>query len=603
MNPILLRQAPRWGAWLLVLMALFVSAWSVTLQAAPSSAAPPSADTLLGDLGLTPAKPRYLPAEQAFVLQTRQEGHNLRVQLTLADGYYLYRDKLSWRLSAGQLGQVKLPPGEAHEDEFFGSTQVFYHELAFTIPLLTVPDGAHLTLSYQGCTEGLCYPPVSKTLALDPLASQPEARVAGEKHEAAKQEIRTDSTSQTASNRVEQALNSGIWAAAGLFLLFGLGLAFTPCVLPMYPILSAIILGRGKLGLGRSLALSLAYIQGMALTYTLVGLAVASLGASLQAWLQHPLILGLFSLLFVVLAAAMFGLFELQLPSNLQLRLHQLAGRSGSGSLPGVFTMGAISALVCSPCTTAPLSGALLYVAQSGDQLLGAAVLYALATGMGIPLLLLGTLGPRWLPRHGLWMQRVKVLFGFVLLSVPIVLLARLLPEPLIRATWLLLLLCALGYLLLTLLPHSRLRLASLLLLPLLAGFGWQQLAPPPPALDFRAVSTLDELQQELAAARARNQPVMVDFYADWCVACKQIDAETLSDKKVQASLAPYLLLRADVTSPGKAQQELLQAMSVPGLPAILFFGQQEAPLGRIDGFQPPEQFLDSLPHCQPNHC
>ena len=590
-------QVTRWGAWILVLIALLTSGWSPMPQAAQTSA-----DALLGDLGLAPLKPRYLPAEQAFILQTRQEGNTLQVQLTLADGYYLYRDKLSWTLSNGQLGQVNLPPGERHEDEFFGSTQVFYRELNFTIPLLFAPAGAQLTLGYQGCTEGLCYPPVRHTLDLQPVDKPGRQDSAGTA-------IPSPSVSSTGistpsdTNAVAQALRSGTWVAAGLFLLFGLGLAFTPCMLPMYPILSAIILGRRSLGMGRAFTLSLAYVQGMALTYTLVGLAVASLGASLQAWLQHPLVLSLFSLLFVLLAAAMFGLFELQLPASLQSRLHQLAGRSGSGSLPGVFTMGAISALVCSPCTTAPLSGALLYVAQSGDRLLGATVLYALAIGMGIPLLLLGTLGPRWLPRHGLWMQRVKVLFGFVLLSVPVALLARLLPEPVIRATWLLLLLCTLGYLLLTLLPHSRLRLASLLLLPLIAWFGWQQLAPQTHSLTFRSVANLSELQQELAAARARNQPVMVDFYADWCVACKQIDAETLSNKRVQASLAPYLLLRADVSAPGQAQQELLQAMSIPGLPAILFFGQQEAPLARIDGFQPPEQFLDTLPSCQQDHC
>ena len=601
MNQLLCRQAPTWRAWLLLLIGLLSSGWTLTLPAAPAAT---SADALLGDLGLAPTKPHFLPAEQAFVLQTRQEGAHLRVQLTLADGYYLYRDKLSWQVSGGQLGEVALPAGERHEDEFFGQTQVFYQAVSFTIPLLAVPTGAQLTLGYQGCTEGLCYPPVSQTIPLQAVAAQsPTAEGTPANQVRANTPEPTRGVTDRLADQVQQALNSGTWAAAGIFLLLGLGLAFTPCMLPMYPILSAIILGRGSLSVGRALALSLAYVQGMALTYTLVGLAVAALGASLQAWLQHPLVLTLFSLLFVLLAAAMFGAFELQLPANLQLRLHRLAGRSSAGSLPGVFTMGAISALICSPCTTAPLSGALLYVAQSGDRLLGATVLYALALGMGIPLLLLGTLGPRWLPRHGLWMQRVKVLFGFLLLSVPIILLARLLPEPLIRAAWLLLLICSLGYLLLALLPRSRLRLASLLLLPLLVWFGWQQLAPTTQALNFRAVASLGELQQELAAARARKQPVMVDFYADWCVACKQIDAETFSNAKVQAGLTPYLLLRADVTAPGKAQQELLQAMSIPGLPAILFFGQPPHPLARIDGFQPPEQFLDTLPNCQPDHC
>jgi thioredoxin:protein disulfide reductase len=589
-------------------VALFPTSQAATSQTvasqtiATSQIDNPSADALLGQLGLAPAKPHFLPVAQAFVFSGHQQGKQLHIALDIADGYYLYRDKLHWQVSEGQLGAVTLPQGESHTDDFFGTTQVFYQTLDFNIPLQQIPAGASVQISYQGCTEGLCYPPVTQTLALQPVTAATTSAAEPLRPPAPQLQDLT----ATRSDRSQTALAQGGWQAIGLFLLLGVGLALTPCMLPMYPILSAIILGRGALTPGRAFALSLSYVQGMALTYTLMGLAVASLGAGLQAWLQHPLVLGGFSLLFVLLAAAMFGAFELQLPANLQHRLHRLAGQQTIGSLPGVFVMGAISALVCSPCTTAPLSGALLYVAQTGDRWLGAQVLYALALGMGWPMLLLGVLGPQWLPRRGIWMQRVKVFFGFVLLAAPLLLLARILPEWLIRSGWTLLISSGCGYLLLTLLPMTRWRSALLLLLPLLAAASWYGLAPTPqPALPFASIRTLDELQQQLQQARAEGQPVMLDLYADWCAACHQLEQETFSDPHVQRQLAHYRLLRADLTQIHPEQQALLDQLQVTGLPAIQFFGQSPAPLGRIDGFLPPEEFLPRLPAgCQPGvHC
>ena len=585
-----------------LLLAVSLLATLLCGLASPMVAAAPaqSADQLLGELGLTPAKPQFLPLDQAFVLTTRQEGNRLLIALDIADGYYLYRDKLSWQVSEGKLGQVQLPSGERHNDAFFGQTEVFYQSVDFAIPLLEIPAKSVLTLRYQGCTEGLCYPPASKQITLQPIttATNQAATPATDLPQRSGEVTPTMNQAPVdASDRLQGALAGSWLTAAGLFLLLGLGLALTPCMLPMYPILSAIILGRGALPLRRAFLLSLAYVQGMALTYTLLGLAVASMGASLQAWLQQPLVLVIFSLLFIALAAAMFGAFSLQLPPRWQHALHQLAGAQSSGSLPGVFVMGAISALVCSPCTTAPLSGALLYVAQSGDRALGAVVLYALALGMGIPLLLLGTLGPRWLPRRGLWMQRVKVLFGFILLAVPVLLLARILPEPLIRAAWSVLIMLTLGYLLLALCPISRLRRLALLLLPLLAIASWFWLAPSAhQTLPFVEVKNLQELEQQLAIAREQGQPVMLDLYADWCVACKQFEEQTFSDPQVQQRLLRYHLLRVDVTDPLPPQRELLETLKVSGLPAILFFGEAEQPLARVDGFLPPEMFLRHFP-------
>ena len=585
-----------------LLLAVSLLATLLCGLASPMVAAAPaqSADQLLGELGLTPAKPHFLPLDQAFVLTTRQEGNRLLIALDIADGYYLYRDKLSWQVSEGKLGQVQLPSGERHNDAFFGQTEVFYQSVDFAIPLLEIPAKSVLTLRYQGCTEGLCYPPASKQITLQPITTATNQAATPATEQPQRSGEVTPAMNQApvdASDRLQGALAGSWLTAAGLFLLLGLGLALTPCMLPMYPILSAIILGRGALPLRRAFLLSLAYVQGMALTYTLLGLAVASMGASLQAWLQQPLVLVIFSLLFIALAAAMFGAFSLQLPPRWQHALHQLAGAQSSGSLPGVFVMGAISALVCSPCTTAPLSGALLYVAQSGDRALGAVVLYALALGMGIPLLLLGTLGPRWLPRRGLWMQRVKVLFGFILLAVPVLLLARILPEPLIHAAWSVLIMLTLGYLLLALCPISRLRRLALLLLPLLAIASWFWLAPSAhQTLPFVEVKNLQELEQQLAMAREQGQPVMLDLYADWCVACKQFEEQTFSDPQVQQRLLRYHLLRVDVTDPLPPQRELLETLQVSGLPAILFFGEAEQPLARVDGFLPPEMFLRHFP-------
>ena len=593
------------------------SSLPATGSTTPGLAPANSADDVLNQLGLAPATPQFLPAERAFILSSQQQGNQLRIALDIAPGYYLYRDKLHWQVSEGQLGAVTLPPGDLHEDEFFGRTQVFHYNLDFAIPLQQIPPAATLDLTYQGCTEGMCYPPVTRTIPLQPVGTTagqqtttqgssglaPVQTSAVESSKSAANSLVTlPSADVTPSDRSQAVLAQGGWQAVGLFLLLGFGLALTPCMLPMYPILSAIILGRGALSPGRAFALSLAYVQGMALTYTLLGLAVASLGAGLQAWLQHPLVLGLFSLLFILLAASMFGAFELQLPGALQQRLQRLAGAQRSGSLPGVLLMGAISALVCSPCTTAPLSGALLYVAQSGDLWLGALVLYALALGMGWPMLLLGTLGPRWLPKRGIWMHRVKVCFGFVLLAAPLLLLGRWLPEWLIRVGWSLLITTAIGYLLLTLLPSPRLRIAALLLLPLLAVGSWLGLAPATYAtLPFTAIQSRSELQQQLQQARAQGQPVMLDLYADWCAACHQLEQETFSHPQVQQQLAHYRLLRVDLSRIDAEQRALLAELQVTGLPAIQFFGQPSHPLARVDGFLGAEEFISRLPQqCQP---
>lgn len=622
-----------WRHWLALVPALLV--WLMitgTAQATPQLAV--SLPGLDQPAARTGALPAFLPAAQAFAPTLTPDKQQIRVSFAIAPGYYLYRHKLQWQLSHGRLGAVELPAGQLHEDEFLGQSEVYADTLQFTLPVQAVSADSVLTLSWQGCTEGMCYPPQQTTLnwpadLLPTTATEVAATATPAESPAPAPDMASASASKpvpaavpvAAADHAGRTTNarpddparlpaSGLlsdsrhlWQTAGLFFLLGIGLSLTPCMLPMYPILSALLLGGGGLPLRRSLLLSLGYVQGMALTFTLFGLAVASAGAGLQAWLQQPLVLGLFSLLFIALALPMFGLFELQLPVALQTRLQQWAGRHRGGSLPGVIAMGAISALVCSPCTTAPLSAALLYVAQGGDRLQGALLLYLLACGMGLPLLLLGTLGPRWLPRRGLWMVRVRQLFGFVLLAAPLALLGRLLPAWGLALAWALWLVAVGGFVALRCLPAGRWRIVGSAIAPLLAILlGWWLWPGSQPALQFETVQDWPALQQRLQTARERGQPVMVDLYADWCSACHQFDQQTFRDPQVRQALDHWVRLRADVSAPDERSRLLLDALQVPGLPAILFFDGtrffdgDSAPRQRVDGFLPADAFLQRLP-------
>ncbi|WP_341503327.1 protein-disulfide reductase DsbD [Gallaecimonas sp. GXIMD4217] len=441
----------------------------------------------------------------------------------------------------------------------------------------------------------------SEILPVAPVAMTVTAPAAGQSSGAA----------QSEQDRLAGML-AGSSLALTLAAFFGAGLliAFTPCVFPMYPILTGIIAGAGsKLSTGRAFSLSFLYVQGMAITYTALGLVVASAGAQVQAAFQHPAILVALSLLFVVLAAAMFGLFNLQLPSGLQERLNAISNKQKGGSMAGVLVMGVISGLVASPCTTAPLTGALLYVAQSGDMVLGGLALYALSMGMGLPLLLLGTSGGKLLPRAGAWMETIKHLFGFMLLAVPVLLLGRLLPEWSENLLWAALLLVAFSYLAQA---NSTSRggfwkgartLAIFLGLFSGAVLGYRTLFPPAAVQQaeqhgqFQKVRNLAEMQQVIAAASAQGKPVMVDFYADWCVACKEFEKYTFTDPRVQARFKDMVLVQTDVTDNTEQDIEMMNHYQVLGLPTLLFFdGQgQELKTLRVTGFQKADRFLETL--------
>ncbi|MBE8737287.1 protein-disulfide reductase DsbD [Aeromonas veronii] len=583
---------------LLLLCALL----TIAVGSAPAHA---SGADLLSSLGIEAnAKPKFLQVDEAFQIESEQRGDQLLLTLHIADDYYLYRHSLRFKGNNLTFSEPTLPEGTEHEDDFFGKTRVYYQQVSIVVPLKEVGDGATLRVRYQGCTDGLCYPPTDKLIDVAPLVTATTASTA----ETAQSVAPVSQQDQLAAALGHQ----GFWLSIVAFFALGLGLAFTPCVFPMYPILTGIIAGAGhRLSTGRAFLLSMVYVQGMAVTYTLLGLVVASAGLKFQAALQHPYVLIGLSVMFVLLALSMFGLYTLQLPSSLQTRLSGLSNRQQGGSVVGVAIMGMISGLVCSPCTTAPLSGALIYVAQSGDLWLGGAALYALSLGMGLPLLLLGTSGGKLLPKAGAWMDVIKQLFGFALLAVPILLLSRLWSDQIATLAWLGwgLLLCGYLYHHNQHQPHSVAKSVRgfVLLLAMISAVvvGKDLLQPATPAAatadasqtapQFIRIKTLDDLKVQLAAARGK--PVLLDLYADWCVACKEFEHKTFSDPTVRERFGQMVLLQADVTANDDADIELLNGLNVLGLPTLIFFDREGKELTgqRVTGFMGPIPFAKHL--------
>lgn len=578
---------------------------ALLMTAVGSSPAHASGADLLSSLGIEAnAKPKFLQVDEAFQIESEQRGDQLLLTFHIADDYYLYRHSLRFKGNNLTFSEPTLPEGTEHEDDFFGKTRVYYQQVSIAVPLKEVGENATLRVRYQGCTDGLCYPPTDKLIDVTPLVTATTASTA----DTAQSVAPVSQQDQLAAALGHQ----GFWLSIVAFFALGLGLAFTPCVFPMYPILTGIIAGAGhRLSTGRAFLLSLVYVQGMAVTYTLLGLVVASAGLKFQAALQHPYVLIGLSVMFVLLALSMFGLYTLQLPSSLQTRLSGLSNRQQGGSVVGVAIMGMISGLVCSPCTTAPLSGALIYVAQSGDLWLGGAALYALSLGMGLPLLLLGTSGGKLLPKAGAWMDVIKQLFGFALLAVPILLLSRLWSDQIATLAWLGwgLLLCGYLYHHNQHQPHSVARSVRgfVLLLAMISAVvvGKDLLQPPPPAditadagqtaPQFIRIKTLDDLKMQLAAARGK--PVLLDLYADWCVACKEFEHKTFSDPAVRKRFGQMVLLQADVTANDDADIALLNSLNVLGLPTLIFFDRvgKELTGQRVTGFMGPIPFAKHL--------
>ncbi|ANQ27561.1 protein-disulfide reductase DsbD [Vibrio natriegens] len=561
----------------------------------------------------------FVPVDQAFPFNFYQQDDKLMLDWQVRDGYYLYQERLSVSGENVTLGELDMERGTPHKDEFFGEVHIYTMPLFVNVPLSNWQEGARVIVQYQGCASaGFCYPPETRVIPINAFTSPTGSAAATTPQQPTQKQTaqatpKVTNTAPTAPVTQQDSLAANLaesWWTPLLFLALGVGLAFTPCVLPMYPILTSIVLGSGKLSQRRALGLSFIYVQGMALTYTLLGLVVASAGMQFQAAMQHPYVLIGLSVLFIALAMSMFGLYSLQLPSSVQTWLNNLSNKQHGGSGTGVFVMGAISGLVCSPCTTAPLSGALLYVAQSGDLLTGGVALYALAMGMGIPLILVAVFGNKLLPKAGNWMGRVKTLFGFILLAAPIFLLERLLPEMWSTLLWSVLGVAAFGWLYhvknsLEFGGWKQSAVGIIAVLGLFASaqpalnywFGNNETHAQQASVSFTRIANVTELEEQLALAKAAGKPVMLDFYADWCVACKEFEKYTFHSPKVEEKLRDFVLLQADVTKNQVQDIELLKRMNVLGLPTIEFWNSkgEHVSNARLTGFMQAEPFLEHI--------
>ena len=564
-------------------------------------------------------KTKFLPVDQAFQLDVQRSDAGVSMQWQIAENYYLYQDKLAFSLNGKPVENAPqfLSSAEQYEDPYFGLVTIFKHDLNLTLPLKDPQPQDLLEVTYQGCAKGFCYPPETKQFQIGDLSSNVSAshemQNGAETHQPSQSAVENANVFSSQQNQLAESLSQSKYAMLWFFVL-GIGLAFTPCVLPMLPLLSAIVIGGRKEETSnwRALALSFVYVQGMALTYTLLGLVVVLIGLPFQIALQSPYVLIGLSIVFVLLALSMFGLFTLQLPSSLQTKLTQFSQQQKSGAFFGVFVMGAIAGLVASPCTSAPLSGALLYVAQSGDFVIGALTLYLLALGMGLPLILITVFGNKILPKSGAWMENVKTAFGFVMLALPIFLISRIIPSMWEPRLWALLGVSFFIWLA-TQMRSNGIGLffrivffvAAMVSAQPLQNWVWQDNAATSQAVNaqsavknslvFQQISTYDELQAVLK--QHPNKMAMLDLYADWCVACKEFEHKTFADPQVQTALSDVLLLRVDMTNNSESNRTLMKALAVTGLPTIIFFNQQgeEIQAQRITGFLPAEAFIATL--------
>ena len=632
---------------LLLFLMAFITALPTTSYAQISN------DNGLSDLFSD--EPEFLPVEQAFVFDFAQRGNTLTVKFDIADGYYLYKKQFKVVTKNAEVGEPTFPAAEQIEDEFFGISDVFYNNVEISYPILSsVKDGV-VKLRYQGCAEaGLCYPPTTQVIYLSEVTSSSISSSDTPVTDADKEESSNDAPVRSSQFELADRLSSkdGLLTTLLLFLALGLGLAFTPCVFPMYPILSSIVIGQGKeIKLSKAFWMSFVYVQGMAITYSILGLVVASAGVQFQAMLQHPAVLGVMIALFIALSAAMFGAYEIQLPSSWQVKLNNLSNSQKSGNTLGVFVMGVISGLVASPCTTAPLTAILLFIAQSGDMVLGFVSLYVLSLGMGIPLILFGMTGGKLLPKAGAWMNIVKVTFGFMMLTVAILFVERMWISDYTNLLWAALGLIAFSYYYTvnqsTAATFAKGARNMVIFVGLFASamFGYINIPQlhsdvvytssssanaavvktttgSAPASnhqsdvsdanhtdsagsdshgvshpEFLVVKNLDDFREKLAAANAEGKSVMVDLYADWCVACKEFEKYTFPAPTVVDALSETVWMQIDLTDNTPVNIEFQKEFFILGLPTILFFDKQgnELSQGRITGFMKADPFADHV--------
>jgi thiol:disulfide interchange protein DsbD len=583
-----------------------------------------------------------LKPDQAFPFTAEALGpETIRAAWNIAPKYHLYRNRISFETDTPgvKLGTPRFPQGKVVQDEYLGPLETYHGTLKVDVPVLRNEDHANtvnLTAHFQGCADwGVCYPPITNTVAVK-LPGGPAAG-SGVKPEAAAPALPPGPVAVEAKPATKAGkgfvseqdrlagflVNKPLWVSLGIFFLAGLALAFTPCVFPMIPILSSMIIGRGeRITTRHAFWMSLVYVLAMTATYTVAGIVVALLGANLQAAFQEPWVLASFSAVFVLLALAMFDFYELQMPSFMLTRLSRLSNQQEGGTLIGVAAMGVLSALIVGPCVAAPLVAALMVIGQSGDVVLGGSALFALGLGMGAPLLVIGTSAGKILPRAGVWMGAVKSVFGVVLLALAIWVMGRILPATVTMVLWAVLLMVSAVYM--GALEPMRegssgwhrlwkglglIMMVYGVLLMIGAAAGSHDYTQPLRGLfiqsgrtpgvvqssrpEFKQVKSVQELEQDIAAAAAANRPVMLDFSADWCVSCQELEKNTFSDPQVKRVLQGVVLLQVDVTANNAEDKALLSRFNLIGPPAVLFFGPdgKERKEYRLIGYLNAEQF------------
>ena len=600
----------------LLALALLVTTTATFYSVASADTFSDGVDNIFGKL-TGAEQPEFLDPEEAFIVSAKAVSENLiSVQWQIADGYYLYQDKFQFSIPGDDLTitDVKLPEGKLKNDPDFGSVWVNYHDVDAQLTFQrsdAAASSAELLVNYQGCKEDvLCYPPISKTLTINLIASAgAEVALESETRQFSEQDVITEHLSD------DSVLKNIL-----IFFGFGLLLSLTPCVFPMIPILSGIIVGQGSsMTTLRSFYMSLTYVLAMASTYSVLGVIAGSFELNLQAASQNIWVITAFSAVFVFLAFSMFGFYELQLPSSWHSKHSHASGKLG-GTLPGVAVMGVLSAIIVGPCIAPPLAGALLYISQTGDAVLGGMVLFAMGLGMGVPLLVIGTSEGKLLPKTGVWMESIKHIFGVLMLGVAVWFMERVLPGALALALWALLFIVTAIYM--GALDRSErqskwqglwrgLGLAMLaygLILMVGAASGGSNMFKPlegllskdqageirSNTLSFQRIKGVDVLQSVLDQAANEDKFVMLDFYADWCITCKEMEHEAFSDSRVHQMLSNVILLQADVTDNDELDKALLKKFSLYGPPAILFFNKQgvEEKAHRLVGFMKTEDFL-----------
>ncbi|MBO1927016.1 protein-disulfide reductase DsbD [Thiomicrorhabdus sp. 6S2-11] len=568
-------------------------------------------------------QPELLKADDAFKFNGVQNGNKIDLEWQIAEDYHLYRDKIKVKITQGdvQVAELQLPQATEIDDPLFGKTNVYHGLLQASLPINSATQNSTVEIEYQGCSaaSGVCYPPTRKSVTIDPAMTTQGSAIP----QLATATVASDKASQDLSETdliADTLKNSSVWIVILTFFVFGLLLSLTPCIFPMIPILSSIIVGQGdQLTTRRAFIMSLVYVLAMSITYTVAGVLAGVFGENLQAAFQNPWIIGSFSAVFLLLALSMFGFYELQLPSSLQSKLTNLSNKQQGGTLTGVAIMGFLSALIVGPCVAPPLAGALIYIGQTGDALLGGIALFAMSIGMGMPLLLLGTSAGKLLPRAGAWMDAVKAVFGVMLIGVAIWMAGRILPAEVTMFAWALLLIISAVYLGafnstvdksgwfklykgmgLVMFIYGAILLIGMLggskdtLQPLkvFQGGGSNISAQTSDKLPFQVIKSAEDLDKVLA----QGKPVMLDFYADWCVSCKEMEQFTFSDSNVKQALSGVILLKADVTANDDIDKALMKRFGIIGPPAILFFeNAQEKKAQRVVGFKNAEDFTATI--------